>query len=795
MIASLRDSSHFHSRRSSFSFSPSPPPLISTTPTTATTSYGNNDICVIPTSLQLWTEKAYKTQKNDVFQIKLLLRLFGMGSSSIEFSLSGVWDSVSGKLCLVGPGLVNGTLESLDSNQETDFDLKPLSILGVNLGKGNYELIDKESESNDFRTRGKCRHIGPAQNFELEYMSDCNRVNCDFLGRGDNYNNSILPSVMYMNRVECLEDNTMRFLLEFEDYGENELHLPFIPNTALITEGKWDAKQKRLNMVGCRIFSDLDEGFVGNCSIRLSLRFPANWNLIDRSIIVGEMWSSKSINETGYFGRVMLSRKRNNDIRAPSVRYDYTELDKSKTLSPCAHKIIPKGERKLYPKPLSPSMRFDLFASNKKVSRLSGESSPVFVGSQGYMLPSLPGMQQQNLRNLLTVSYALSVGTTHDFKLSSEHKKIQSFDISAEGFYDSESGHVYMIGCMQIGPPRVRMGRNLSLDCEIVVDIQYHPVNVFSDDDMLFLTVILNPNEEEVVNGTIKSTREKSDDLYFEPFEFTSRSIYQNQAKDTESIWRIDLEITMVLISNTLSCVFVGFQLLHVKRHPNVLPLISVVMLVVLTLGHLIPLLLNFEGTVNFYFGVDEWLEVNEVLVRVITMIAFLLDFHLLQMAWSSRSADKGQKNLWTPDKKVLYPSAPLYISFLLIAWLVHLSRKLHKKPSLLDDMKLYGGLILDGFLLPQILFNISSDSKEKVIAPFYVETSVARLLPHVFGYIYANPRLDYNSEIFIWVWGFLFVVLIYLPATVWRAMPYTKEILAKLDVRESDWLKLVFLI
>ncbi|GFQ06328.1 hypothetical protein PHJA_002776800 [Phtheirospermum japonicum] len=605
---------------------------------------------------------------------------------------------------------------------------------------------------------------------------------------------------MYMNEVECLEDGRVRFLLEFGDYGGNEFHLPFIPNTALISEGKWDAKQKRLNMVGCRIFSDLDEGFVGECLIRLSLRFPAKWNLRDRSIIVGELWSSRSVNETGYFGRVMLSSKRNNDIRAPSLRYDYTELDKANRS--CADKIIQKGERKRYPT-LCSDMSFGVVASNKKVTGLWGWSSPLFMGSQHCMSLSILKEQQQNLSNLLNVAYALSVEASHDFELSSELKKIQSFDISAEGTYDPESGHVCMIGCMQIGPLKVRAGRNLSLDCEIVVDIQYHPVN---------------PNNREVVKGTIKSTREKSDGLYFEPFEITSRSIYQKQAKET--IQRMDLEITMVLISNTLSFIFVGLQLLHVKRHANVLPLISVVMLVELTLGHYIPLLLNFEAlftrsrnSVTFDFGGDGWLEVNEVLVRVITMIAFLLEFCLLKMAWSSRSTDEGQKNLWTPDKKVLYISVPLYIGSGLIAWFAHLSRKLHrspqlgirrfgyKKPFLWGDLKSYGGLILDGFLLPQILFNLFSDSKEKVLAPsFYVGTTVVRLLPHAYDlyrshsltwssrYVYANPILDYYStawDIIISVGGFLCVVLTYLqqryggqcliPRRLWWGSPYEK--------------------
>ncbi|KAF2297716.1 hypothetical protein GH714_002424 [Hevea brasiliensis] len=86
----------------------------------------------------------------------------------------------------------------------------------------------------------------------------------------------------------------------------------------------------------------------------------------------------------------------------------------------------------------------------------------------------------------------------------------------------------------------------------------------------------------------------------------------------------MDMEITMVLISNTLACVFVGLQLYHAKKHPDVLPFISFVMLMVLTLGYMIPLLLNFEALFmanhnrqNVFLESGGWLEVNEIMFNV----------------------------------------------------------------------------------------------------------------------------------------------------------------------------------
>lgn len=192
----------------------------------------------------------------------------------------------------------------------------------------------------------------------------------------------------------------------------------------------------------------------------------------------------------------------------------------------------------------------------------------------------------------------------------------------------------------------------------------------------------------------------------------------------------------------------------------------------------------------NVYLGRDGWLEVNEVLVRVITMLAFLLEFRLLQLAWSARS-NESLKCSWVSDTKVLYLSLPIYIAGGLIAWLVHRSRIPHPQQwykghrlghqslSMWGDLKSYGGLVLDGFLFPQILFNLFSDAKEKALSPwFYLGTTFVRLLPHAydlyrshsstwsFHYIYANPRMDFYSttwDIVISAGGLLFACVIYL--------------------------------
>ena len=501
------------------------------------------------------------------------------------------------------------------------------------------------------------------------------------------------------------------------------------------------------------------------------------------------------MNDSGYFGRIAFQDTGNVQIDLPGLKYEYTETDSiSKT---CAKKKGVKHKGQVYPDGHSLDMRFDMSVRNSKGQVGWGHAFPLFVGDKfvgdqlyGKFRPHSPrlggseALVSTSHNSVVNISYKLSFTPSTSLMLVGKISSSRSVEISAEGIYDKETGVLCMVGCqhLQSNKPSTK---NDSLDCKILVNVQFAPLNAGG----------------RSVKGTIESTRGKSDQLYFQRLELSSSSIYLSQA--AESIWRMDLEITLVLISNTFACVFVGLQLFYVKRHPDVLPLISIVMLIVLTLGHMIPLLLNFEALFvanrnrqNVFLGSGGWLEVNEVIVRVVTMIAFLLQFRLLQLTWSSRSNDGSENALWVSEKKVLYLSLPLYAGGALIAWFVHQWKNSYQIPlprtrlapvnynqqhALWGDLKSYAGLILDGFLLPQIMFNLFFNPKEKALAsPFYVGTTVVRLLPHAYdlyrahsstwkfdlSYIYANPRMDLYStawDVIIPCGGMLFAALIYL--------------------------------
>lgn len=705
--------------------------------------------------------------------------------------------------------LVRGTLESVDTEDSFNY-FKPVSILGISQMRYEYTLIEKEigsgflseyssdedaSLSLDVGERlGLCSFVRSAGGFELEYESDCDTVNCSPLGGGTP---GFSPKFMSFDQVECQDDGKVHMLLRFSN-SSSHLFRTFIPDKTLVAEGAWNKKKNQLYVVACRILNaanSLADAFVGDCSIKLNLRFPATMSIKNRSTIVGQIWSNRTVNDSGYFGRIVFQDTGNVQIDLPGLKYEYTETDSISKA--CAKKKGVKHKGQVYPDGHSLDMRFDMSVRNSKGQVGWGHAFPLFVadkfvGDQLYgkfrpHSPRLGGSEalvSTSHNSVVNISYKLSFTPSTSLMLVGKISSSRSVEISAEGIYDKETGVLCMVGCqhLQSNKPSTK---NDSLDCKILVNVQFAPLNAGG----------------RSVKGTIESTRGKSDQLYFQRLELSSSSIYLSQA--AESIWRMDLEITLVLISNTFACVFVGLQLFYVKRHPDVLPLISIVMLIVLTLGHMIPLLLNFEALFvanrnrqNVFLGSGGWLEVNEVIVRVVTMIAFLLQFRLLQLTWSSRSNDGSENALWVSEKKVLYLSLPLYAGGALIAWFVHQWKNSYQIPlprtrlapvnynqqhALWGDLKSYAGLILDGFLLPQIMFNLFFNPKEKALAsPFYVGTTVVRLLPHAYdlyrahsstwkfdlSYIYANPRMDLYStawDVIIPCGGMLFAALIYL--------------------------------
>ncbi|GFZ05739.1 DUF2921 family protein, putative [Actinidia rufa] len=742
--------------------------------------------------------------------------------NSLKFVLNGFYSQDSGKLCMVGSAswqskegkptildavlklscpmnatittsLITGKLESLSSPNASNY-FEPISILAISTDVNyKYTLVSEEldrgfpggidlphNQSLGLEPRMFCTML-LGKNFELKYTNGCTSLqNCSPLGKRINY----LPSVMSLSALRCSsgDEHKGQYLVEFGNHSYMGYYQPFDPTKVLVAEGSWDGNKNRLCIVACQILNST--GVQGNdrasdCSIRLSLRFPAFWSIRNRNSIVGQIWTNKAVNDSGYFGRIPFVGNDYNMVGVLGLRYKYTQIERARNSCPAKNHV--KWKRERYPAGNSYDMRFDMSVKDFVGKRAWGYAVPIFVGNQTYeqspftsVSISWDGKSEVEARTSvgpMNISYRISITkldpSISGFGISSSNLSFipnEKVEISAEGVYDDETGLLCMIGCRKLDP-EFKKSTNDSMDCELLLKFQFPPVNA---------------KRGGLVKGSIESIRKKTDPLYFESLSMSSSAFYPSESK--KSIWRMDLEIVMVLVSNTLACVLVGLQLLYVKKNPEVLPFMSLVMLVILTLGHMILLVLNYEAVflgsrnrqTNILLGSGGWLEVNEVIVRVVMMVAFLLEFRLLQLAWSARFGDDNyRKGLWDAEKKTCFVFLPLYLLGALIALIMSPQR------SLWRALRSYGGLVVDGFLFPQILLNIFRFSRENVLSHwFYIGTTFVRLLPHAYdlyraqnfasdgSYFYAVPSADLYStvwDIIIPCGGVLLAVVIFL--------------------------------
>ncbi|KAG0485977.1 hypothetical protein HPP92_010056 [Vanilla planifolia] len=727
------------------------------------------------------------------------------------FDLSGFWSSGLGKLCMVGRGtvpskegtsidlsvvfklkhpsaanitssVVSGILESLDSVESPKYFDKIL-VMGYAQTKYEFTKVAEAQSSCSSLTFSGSENMG----FLDRHMSICN-LNSSLLrsslklyygSESSDLDSGPLaktlgfqPSFLKFSSLVCNGTSTFRAVVLFSNYSSLSSALMLKPGLALVAEGSWDQTKNQLCLLACRVkvvTDALGDSTVDDCTIGISLAFPAVLTIQRSSTTVGRIWSNLDESNPGYFKPARFKSFGYNSYYDPSLKFRYTKMDAVKQY--CVENNVSKSGKMRYPDPRN--YRDMMFYLNLRYSdgrQGGGFASPLALDETIYWFDH-PAIVE-NKDGVWNISYIFSLRNS---------STPEELDITAEGTYSSKTGLICMVGCRSSSFEKQGNAVDAK-DCSILIKMLVPPINSES---------------AGILTGQITSTRKRLDPLFFESIEISSRVIlYVEQA--VKSIWRMDIEITMVIISLTFSCFFVGLQLLHTKRHSDVVPSISISMLFILTLGHMIPLVLNFEALFSKNHNGNDvlqdgggLLEVNEVIVRLLTMVAFLLQFRLLQVVWSKRSAHEEQHSLWLAEIKTIYFCLPLYIVGAFVALFVHFRphKTLHKVPHLIaethhshwQDMLSYAGLILDGFLLPQFILNVLCKSNHKSLTPpFYFGTTVVRALPHAYdayrsshyvpwlisSYIYAVPDRDLYSfvwDIIIPCGGVLFAVLIYI--------------------------------
>ncbi|PWA66181.1 hypothetical protein CTI12_AA330670 [Artemisia annua] len=731
------------------------------------------------------TRNLFKTNVVDTYQIQALLR-FSLSNiyhlpSNLKFHLDGFWSVSTNKMCMVGSAtwfskegkslkldavlklnfarfitletsLVSGILKSLAEPHDSNY-FDPISMLGFHRVAPfmyNYTLVSNqecksstlEDSVTSIQSLGICPIFLPRfVTYKLEHPTSCK--NCSLFGQDSDY----LPTFVSLYAIQCAsKEKKLRFLIEFQDRRFTPYYQSFNPNISLIGEGTWNGTKEVLCITACRILNQSDplgSARVGDCSIRLTLWFPAVRSIMKTHNTEGQIWTTKLTDETGSF-RTVKFQSFDHSPENYGWKYEYTQMEKVKRVCPKKKNVGDKYQFGYY--------GFDMSVKHKNLDS-TGSAVPIFVGDHMYSrhhilnrnfspwkaaAPPVSSVTSYGSRQNISFEISFRLNFSSNSRRGISSLSLSSSDddkvkISAEGFYDSETGEICMVGCRNINT------NNTSFDCEIAV--KFH----------------LPRGNGSFLKGSIESLREKRDVLYFEHLDIFSLTYTETEVR--KMIWRIDLEIIMVLISDTLVCVFIGQQLFHLKKDPEMASSISVFTMLILTLGYMIPLMLNFEAIFsnirshqNIPLGTNGgWVEMNEVVVRIVTMVAFILQFRLLQLTWIAK------QNNWIHEIWTLVIYLPAYI----IGGLAMLVLN-RKNNNFTINLRSYAGLTLDGFLFPQLIHNILQNSKGNALCySFFIGTTFVRLVPHVYDryrgpknishqfdrlYIYANPRADFYS-------------------------------------------------
>ncbi|OMO80280.1 hypothetical protein CCACVL1_13065 [Corchorus capsularis] len=797
----------------------------------------NPKITRISNVLGFETRYVSETDVDGVYKVEGSLTFykpFDPNKRPFNLKLQGLWSEFSDKLCMVGVGsayskqgnlltpsavfkltnlkntsrittLITGTVESLSSSDDVNY-FEPISI--IMFPRLNYEYTFDSTESiyefssetdteknlplSALPSRSFCSIISTHEKvFELHYSSNCRSTKQNCLPFGNGGLAGYLPRFVSFRSISCSGvQKRSRVLVEFRNNSYVENYQFFNPNTTLIGEGTWDEKKNRLFVSVCR-FLDIGESWsnahVGDCTTRLSLRFPAVYSMRRTSNVMGQMWTKKSVNDSGYFDRIVFQSTKKRVERVPGLMYEYTEFDRVKTFCPRNEPVRNKGER--YPSGNSNDMIFDISVRDSERKYGKGSAIPFAIGDLLYRqnlypmtLPSsmfetavpTSWIQSRPINVSYEISITLQTPTNSIDGLHFSYLYEEKMEITAEGVYDSQTGNLCMVGCRKLLGSNNQVLGNGYLDCEILLNFQLAP---------------LKPNGNGgYIKGSIESTREKSDPLYFNHLVVSSTD-KEIDDQGRSLIRKTGVKFTMAVISNILICIFVGLQLHHLKKNPEVVSFISLVMLGILTLGHTVPLALDFDTmclnkqdrhkVVSHNGG---WFELKEVIVTVPMVVAFLLLLRLLHLTVSARTHNGNRKSLWVAEEKAALVIVFLYAASakitLLAAWETYKPDKMLLISSQVEHpicniVKSYASLLLDGFLFPQLLLNLFSNSKQNALnRSFYIGTTFVRLLPHAYDVLYTKfnfPPGNSDRGFFSLARDVIIVLgLLFLPAVIY---------------------------
>ncbi|CAD6230342.1 unnamed protein product [Miscanthus lutarioriparius] len=712
---------------------------------------------------------------------------FAGGAHSVSFHLDGYYSSTSEELCMLGSGtysMGDGWPKHLpDVVLRLRFpsppSLKDPFVTGELKGAG-FDAITlisyAEGDSYEYGQRASCPPLQPppAVRGALQVLGAS--FSCAHLRE------QLVSSYKLQHVGSVPASSTSPAFLRLPEPRMHVGQAFVVKEAAVVAEGRWDSTQSTLCLRACRVVrsgpTSLAVQEQQDCGIGMSFWFPAVWTIRERSIVAGMLWNSSqgtaatASNAAAAAAGAVSASSIDFDINRDTfsdVKYTYTRVDEAKQryFADVLRSHENKANKGTFPSASYSYHDFQFrFHMENRGSEL-GEAYPVTIGSaivDGDRLPAGGSFSSWHAKvdiehELLKVSY--DIYTRHlpprvNWMNMSSPVSIEERLITAEGVYDPKKGVLCMIGCRELEG---------STDCQILITVHF---------------ASLDAKAQGHGRGVISSLRAKTDPLFFSKMDIALFGMYAEQV--SASISRMDLESVMLVVSTTLSCIFTALQILHAKRSLEASASTSITMLVVLAMGYVAPLVISSEalfvsrGTEYAPFQRKVPYELKQAMLRVPTLIAFVLQLRLLQLAWSARRSAAGRSKDGTSaaaaaERRALWVCLPLYLLGGALTIVLHMAntRRAAREDSLAvrvgpepatlwEDLASSAGLALDGFLLPQVAMNAFSGGKVRAVSPwFYVGGTVVRAMPHVYdvvrsqGYVpslkpsnvYASPLDD----------------------------------------------------
>lgn len=326
-----------------------------------------------------------------------------------------------------------------------------------------------------------------------------------------------------------------------------------------------------------------------------------------------------------------------------------------------------------------------------------------------------------------------------------------------EGIYDPVIGEMHLIGCRKVvvGGTGVERG----LDCLIEVEIQYRSENMEltrititsqrgQDDPLYFGPVSLLANKTPYQDHSLNQIGQ-DDPLYFGP---VSLPRYQNHTLTVANRRTFEGILRILLLSGVIAMAWI--QLHYMKKQTNVIPYVSIVMIVLQFLGYSLPLLCGAEILfISSSYDLD-WCgllpKVLEYAGRFLVLVYLVLTSRIFLMVYKYQNEPprtSRMKHRWVPHNKLVLLST-LAVHTGVLIWLsvyehpdmlIHPENGSYKTSAIhlqqiwMSILKDLAGVVQDFFLLPQIISNFLLQSNVKSLQKaHYMGLTLTRLVRHL---------------------------------------------------------------